>query len=194
MNTTLNKRTFGMIVAAVLTTLLTCGAPAVRADGLPLTVTIGTVTVTPGQTGVVVDGDIVNTSSDVVDSDVALENVPFALSGSIDDSGFYNNTPYPFSPGQDSGVVGLFTFNVSPTAAPGDYINDGTFTILQFDPSSPTGFDVVGLGTFTVDVVGGTVTAPEPSPLLLLFLGIGAIALAFCRRSEPPCRSNPSSA
>jgi PEP-CTERM motif len=185
MNSTLKNLAFGMIAAGVFTTLLACGAPTVRADGLPLTVTIGTVTVTPGETGVVVDGDIVNTSSGVVDSDVASENVPFAVSGSIDDSGFYNNTPYPFAAGQDSGVVALFTFDVSPTAAPGDYVNDGTFTILQIDLNSPTGFDVVGLGAFTVDVVGGTVPAPEPSSLLSLLLGFGAIVLAFRRRRQP---------
>jgi hypothetical protein len=190
MNTTLNTLTFGTILAGVLTTILTCGASAVRADGLPLAVTIGTVTVTPGETGVVVDGDILNTSTIVVDSDVASENVPFAVS--IDDSGFYNNTPYPFTPGQDSGVVELFTFDVSPTAALGDNINDGAFTILQFDANSPTGSDVVGLGTFTVDVVSGTVPVPEPSSLLLLFSGIGAVALAFYRRRQPACVSTPS--
>jgi len=190
MNTTLKTQAFGAIVAGVLTTMLTCGASAVRADGLPLTVTIGTVTVTPGETGVVVDGDIVNTSSNVVDSDVASENIPFAVS--IDDSDFYNNTPYPFMPGQESGVVELFAFDVSPAAPPGDYINDGTFTILQFDANSPTGFNVVGLGTFTVDVVGGPVPVPEPSSLLLLLSGIGAIALAFCRRRQPAGVSTPS--
>jgi hypothetical protein len=190
MNTFLKKLAFGAILAGIFTILLTYGASAVRADGLPLTITIGTVTVTPGETGVVVDGDIVNTSSNAVDSDVASENVPFAVS--IDDSGFYDNTPYPFAAGQDSGVVELFTFDVSPTAAPGDYINDGTFTISQFDANSPTDFDVVGLGTFTVDVVGSTVPAPEPSSLLLLLLGIIMIVLASCRkRRRPACRVLP---
>lgn len=192
MNTILKKLTFAAIAAGVLTVMLTCGAPAVRADGLPLTVTIGTVTVTPGETGVVVTGDIVNTSENDVDPDVASENVPFAAS--IDDSGFYNNTPYPFTPGQDSGLVELFMFDVSPTATPGDYVNDGTFTILQSDANSPTGFDVVGLGTFTVDVVSGTAPVPEPSSLLLLLLGIGAVVLAVCSRRQPAPVSTASSA
>jgi hypothetical protein len=192
MNTILKKLAFGAIAAGVFTTLLTCGTTVVRADGLPLTVTIGTVTVTPGETDVAVTGDIVNTSSNSVDSDVASENVPFAVS--IDDSGFYNNTPYPFAPGQDSGVVELFTFDVSPTATPGNYVNDGTLTILQIDGNSPTGFDVVGLGTFTVDVVGGTASVPEPSSLLSLLLGIGAVVLAVYRSRQPARVPTPSSA
>jgi hypothetical protein len=182
MNTTLKTLAFGAIVAGFLTTMLTCGAPAVRADDLPLTVTIGPVSVTPGETSLAVDGEILNTTNNVVDSDVASESVPFAVS--IDDSDFYSNTPYPFMPGQDSGVVELFMFDISTAAAPGDY--EGTFTISQADANSPTGYDVVGLGTFNVDIVGGTAPVPEPSSQLLLLLGLIGIGWWSLQRLRIP--------
>jgi PEP-CTERM motif-containing protein len=90
-------------------------------------------------------------------------------------------------------AAGPDEFALVGSRAPGDYINDGTFTILQLDANSPTGLSVVGLGTFTVDVVGGTVSAPEPSSLLLLLSGIGAIVLGCCRKRRPACVSTPSS-
>jgi len=178
----------GLVVAGILAAFLAFTPSSVKADD-PLTITIDEITVTPGETGVVVAGDISNNTSGpsavTVNLDSDSENVPLAVSGSIDDTDyFFTDAPLSLDPGQDSGFIDLFSFDVSPTAAPGLYVDDATFDVLQLDSSSPTGYDIVGTESFTIDVVSST-AVPEPASLSMLVSGLlGLGGLAFARRKQ----------
>jgi hypothetical protein len=80
----------------------------------------------------------------------------------VDDSGFWTNSPLSLGPLDSSADFELFTVDVPFGAPVGLYA--GTFEILGGDPSDVT--NVIGSVNFNVNVV------PEPSSLSLAGIGI----------------------
>ena len=159
--------------------LFTC-APA--ASGTPvLDVNLAPLTVTPGQTGATVFGTLTNNSGDIVyingDSENLAANV--GAPGSVNDNLFFLNTPLSLANGDTTGLIGLFTFDILPSAPVGSY-TAGTFSVLGGGGAANQGnFDLVGSGDLSLNV---TVT-PEPSGLTYMLLGFSLLGTAVIVRS-----------
>jgi hypothetical protein len=146
-----------------------------RADSTQLTLT--SVSGSAGQV-VTVDGTISNTSSSLINlngENFTLGSDLNFLNGDVMD--FLNNAPLFLSGNTNSGLIALFSFEIAPGTAPGTY-SGNSLQIL----GGPGAFDLneIANTSFTIDVKGTTV--PEPSPLLLLCIGIIAV-LGFSRRT-----------
>jgi PEP-CTERM motif len=142
---------------------------AANADPLSITLDSPYQNVGPGQT---VTFTATITNLDPTDT-MYLNGDSFNLDAplSLDDSGFWNNSPFSLDPSSSSGDIELFTVS-APFDAVGLY--SGSFEILGGDPSDFT--DVVGSATFNVNVT------PEPSSLLLLGSGLMGLATTVRRR------------
>lgn len=173
-------RTSGLTLGVIVVVLLFTAAP-VKADSA--TLTLSSVSGTPGST-VTVDGTITNTGSDTVylnSESFTLAFPPF-INGDITD--FFMNAPISLGPGENSGLIAIFTFEIEPGTTPGTY--SGNFLDIIGGASSSDFTDTLTSAGFSVDVLGGT--APEPGAFLLLSTGL--LGLLPLRRK---CRTTSSS-
>jgi PEP-CTERM motif len=165
-------------------TLMTLGLIAFFAAVLPGTLradttqlTLSSVSGNAGQV-VTVDGTISNTGGPLVNlngENFTLGSDLNFLNGDVTD--FLNNAPLFLLGNTDSGLIALFSFEIAPGTPPGTY-SGNSLQIL----GGPGAFDANALASasFTIDVKG--TKAPEPSPLLLLCLGLLGI-LSVARRT-----------
>jgi hypothetical protein len=146
-----------------------------RADSTQLT--LSSVSGSAGQV-VTVDGTISNTGSSLINlngENFTLGSDLNFLNGDVTD--FLNNAPLFLSGNTDSGLIALFSFEIAPGTAAGTY-SGNSLQIL----GGPGEFDLNELAntSFTISVKG--TKAPEPSPLLLLCIGlIGVLGVAYRR-------------
>jgi hypothetical protein len=136
-----------------------------------------TVTVTQGELNVAVFGTLTNISGDTVYVNSDSLTVPGASSIADD----FLNTPPSLGVGQRSGLIELFSFDLSSNAALGSL--DGTYAILGgIGAQNARNFDPIGTEPFTVTVEPVLVT-PEPGTLILLATGL----LSFALLGLAPC-------
>jgi hypothetical protein len=162
-------------------TLMTLGLIAFFAAVVPGTLradttqlTLSSVSGSAGQV-VTVDGTISNIGGSLIN----LNGENFTLGSDLnflngDVSDFLNNAPLFLSGNTNSGLIGLFSFEIAPGTEPGTY-SGNSLQIL----GGPGVFDLNELASasFTIDVKG--TKAPEPAQLLLLCIGlIGVIGVA----------------
>jgi len=169
-------RAIRIIAFAGLALLLT--SSPTKADGV--SITINPIVVTAGQMAVTVSGTLTDISGDTAFLNGDSINLPVTLfvSGSINDSDFFNAPPSLNNSGS-TGLIPLFTFDVPSNAATGIYSGNyvvfgGIGSLNQFNS------DTIGSQNFTVDVIS-PISTPEPGVLPQLFLGLCALALGFRR-------------
>jgi PEP-CTERM motif len=158
------------VIAAAL-----CSTPwAVRADGSDaVSVIVPSASGTPGST-VDVIGTITNSGPDTLNIDG--DNLSVSGPLSVNDE-FLTNAPFTLDPGSVS--FEFFQIIIGPAATPGVYGTDDSDVFSFFGDFNgvPIEDDVY----FTVDVTAAVgTTAPEPSSLLML--GLGVALLGFLRR------------
>lgn len=124
-----------------------------RADDIAISLPM-TISVSPGELDVTVDGTLTNNTGSPLDV-LGSETVPGADPLSITDF-----SPFTLNPGAN-GPMELFSFNVLPTAAAGTQV--GTYAIL----------DSLG-NTYSVDFA---VNIPEPGTGFLLAYGLASLGL-----------------
>jgi hypothetical protein len=118
-----------------------------------------TITALPNQTGISVTAILTNND---------LVNIVFYNADNLNLPGpfvvndeFFTNAPLSLGPGESSGVIELFRFDVNPGAAPGLYT--GTYELLGgIGTNNQFNFDPVDTASFQVEV------APEPSTFAIL--------------------------
>jgi hypothetical protein len=182
------KRTSWM--NAILLLVLTLGwARASRADSDTLDVTLAPAdqTVVDGTLVVVFDGTITNLSATDTIWINADSTSTSSLLVSVDDLGLIN-VPLFLDPGQSSGLItDLFEVDLDPTLTPGTY--SGVYT-LQGGADGGTGADLFDLAdaSFSVSVTPESVSAPEPSALLLLAVGLAGLCALRARKFSRPAR------
>jgi len=170
-------RTCAMILC--LATFLTISPRVLHASGIDLTVS--SVSGAPGDT-VTVDGTITNTGT----TTVFLNNEDFTLgSGSFsngDVTDFFFNAPLSLDPGDNSGLIALFTFDIAGGTPGGVYT--GNFLDILGGP----GFsdqNLLASTEFDVTVTSGA-TVPEPSTLPLAATGfLALLALVSMKKTRP---------
>jgi uncharacterized protein affecting Mg2+/Co2+ transport len=157
------------VLSLAIAGLLLAGTAA-KAD--PLTITLAA----PFQSGVMdevpvfaFDATVTNNSSSTVYLNADDWSVTAPLT--VDDSPFDNN--YPLSLGAGDSFTGVL-FNVDVPSGTPQGLYTGTFEILGGGPTDDT--DVAGAATFNVQIT------PEPSSLLLMVSGLGALAGTLRRR------------
>ena len=139
-----------------------------------LDVSLEPITVTPGQTGVTVFGNLTNQSGDIVFLNADSENLPsnIAVPLSISDAPFFANAPLSLDNGASTGLIALFTFDVSP-AAPYGFSNAGTFEVLGGQgAANQANFDVLASQNVNVTV------APEAANTSNVFIGLALLGIS----------------
>jgi hypothetical protein len=140
-------------------------------DVITINLDFGAAALLPGTT-VDFSGTITNNTSDYVYmNSIAVDGLPAGLS--VDPSPFLNG-PYPLNPFQTSDDFTFFSV-ASPVSYAGPFgALTATVTILGGADSFMTGdFSENPLGSTTITVVAPALaTAPEPSTLLLLAVGL----------------------
>lgn len=162
-----------VFVAAAMAAILYGSTPA-SASYSPLQITfdLQTFTVSPGETGVEAFGTLTNISNDTVYLNSDIINLPGSTTNVTD---YFGNTPISLNPGQNSGDMELFSFDVLSNATLGSAI--GTYAIQGGNSSNPGGYDVVGSQNFTVNV-----QSPVPIPGTVLLFGPGLVGLIGLKR------------
>lgn len=149
-------------------------AAAAHADSISIDISPATVAGAPGD-DVEFFGTITNNTSDALylnDDTINLSALP---PDALDGSPLLLNAPYPLGPGENTGSIELFDITIPGGFTSGNY--DGSF-----DVNGGTGMsddNLLGTGTFTLQVQPSVSSVPEPSfaPLLLLAL----LGLPVCR-------------
>lgn len=174
-----------MIHKLVLTALTAVAVfaitPGASADALDIT--LPTVTVMAGETGVAVFGTLTNLSADTVFLNGDTENAAAAIvaPGSVNDTPFFLNAPLSLAAGQSSGLIELFTFDVAAGVSPG-LAGAGVFSGLGgVGAANSSNFDLLGSQHFSVNVQPAT-TGTVPEPGTLVYLGIGLAAMVAASR------------
>jgi hypothetical protein len=144
---------------------------AAKADPLPLSINLDS----PFQMGVgdqtlTFDVNLINTGTSLV----FLNGDGFNLTSplTLDDSGFWNNSPFFLAASGASGDFELFTVFIPAVTPQGLYT--GTFEILGGGDGNAQ--EVLGDATFDIEVT------PEPSSLLLLGTGLLALGILMARK------------
>ncbi|HLI47817.1 MAG TPA: hypothetical protein VKV18_03895 [Chthonomonas sp.] len=115
------------------------------------------------------------------------DNISFTGVGwTIDDSPFFNNAPASLNPGQDTGLIGLFTVTNPANAPAGNY--SGTYSILGGATSADT--NVLASEPFQVTLNPSTSTPEVGSltSLTLLFLLTATLSLHRFRNRKQAMR------
>jgi hypothetical protein len=141
---------------------------AAKADPLSITLDLPYQSGYEGQT-LTFDAVITNNSSDTVylNGDSSYVDPPLTL----DDTGFWNNSPLSLDPGDSSLDIELFTVTI-PIGTPVAFYT-GYFQIYGGGPSDD---NLMGTADFDINVL------PEPSSYLLFGTGLAVLALTFRRR------------
>jgi hypothetical protein len=144
----------------------------VRADGSPLE--LNNVTGTAGEE-LTVSGTITNTATSVVY--LNGENFNLASSNFIngDVTDFFNNAPLFLDPGNSSGLISLFSFEIAPGTAAGIY--SGNSLQILGGPGNTDLLDIAD-ANFTVSVVA----APEPTTLAMMMVATSMVLTLMCFR------------
>ncbi|MBV8053356.1 MAG: PEP-CTERM sorting domain-containing protein [Acidobacteriaceae bacterium] len=177
--------------ALILTILLLSLSGLASADSLDITLTQVTLTGAAGTT-VTFDATLTNLSNTTIflNGDSFTTSSPFLT---VNDNPFLTNAPLSLNAGANSGPFPLFSVLIAPGATPGSYgssasISSNIFTSSNISNSfvilggaSGSDFNTLGSATFTVDVS----PAPEPSTLVLLASGVGALGVGrrFTKRA-----------
>lgn len=163
------------LAGSVVFGMLVCNAA--MADSLTVILTQSTPVVTQGTTVVAFDATVSNPPSN---SDTLFLNDSGGSTSdptvTLDVSPFFTNAPISLDPGQSSDPFELFDLDL-PSNVSGMY--SGIFTI--YGGTDPSGDDDLADVSFSVDVVGPTVT-PEPSMLVLYGLGLLLMGGLLVRR------------
>jgi len=148
-------------------------ASAALAGPLQIDFVNSTLSGTAGDT-LVYTGTITNTSltDTVFLTGVSATSVsPFL---NFDTLPFFFDAPGSLDPGQITAQIDLFHLLIDPAAPAGPFVNNSIFILGGPDNLS---FDIQGDATVDAIVVSAASTVPEPSPVLLLFIGAGLLAL-----------------